>query len=327
MTAGAIWAIGEVVDGRATRLSTEVATVARSLAAASGRQAVAVVVGADPGRAAADLAAFVPRVVAIAAPLATERPTAAVAAPRIAALARSEDPDYLVIGATPDGRDLAGLLAALLDLGVLANAIDVAWDPAVGPTVESSILGGRVLTTSAFTAGRGIILVGPNVIAAVAAGSSGSVDEPVVDVGTEAPAVRIVEWVAAEAVAAAIEEARIVVAGGRGVGGPEGFRVVEELAEVLGGAVGATRAAVDAGWIPYAQQIGQTGRTVRPALYVALGISGAIQHKVGMRSSGTIVAVNRDPDAPLAEYADLFVVGDLFAVGPALAAEIRSRRA
>ena len=125
--------------------------------------------------------------------------------------------------------------------------------------------------------------------------------------------------------AAPIEEARIIVAGGRGVGGPDGFGVVEELAEALGGAVGATRAAVDAGWIPYAQQIGQTGKIVKPALYLALGISGAIQHKVGMQTAETIVAVNRDPDAPIAEFADLVVIGDLFEVAPAILAALRAR--
>jgi len=324
---GAIWAVGEIADGGATRLSTEVATVARDLAEASGRQAAAIVVAADPASAAAGLAAFVARVVAIAAPGAADRPIAAVAAPRIAALARAEAPAYIVIGATPDGRDVAGMLSALLDLGVLTNTVAVSWDPAHGPTVEAGVLGGRVVTSSAFTADRGIILVGPNIIAAVPADTTGSIEWPLVAVDTELPAVRLVERVVAAAASASIEEARVVVAGGRGVGGPEGFRLVEELAAELGGAVGASRAAVDAGWIPYAQQIGQTGKTVRPALYVALGISGAIQHKVGMRAAETIVAVNRDPDAPLAEYADLFVVGDLFDVGPALVAEIRARRA
>ena len=115
------------------------------------------------------------------------------------------------------------------------------------------------------------------------------------------------------------------MAGGRGVGGPDGFGLVEQLADVLGGAVGATRAAVDSGWIPYSQQIGQTGKIVKPELYLALGISGAIQHKVGMQTAGTIVAVNRDPDAPIAEFADLLVVGDLFEVGNALLEQLRSR--
>ncbi|MCU0506692.1 MAG: electron transfer flavoprotein subunit alpha/FixB family protein [Chloroflexi bacterium] len=323
---GAVWAIGEVADGSVTRLSTEVATVARRLAADAGREAVGVVVAADATGPAAALAAFVGRVVAIGVPIAEERPAAAVAAARIAALARVEQPAWLIVGATPDGRDVAGMLAASLDLGVLANAVDVRWDAGNGPVVDAAVLGGRVLTTSDFTAGRGIILLAPNVVTAEPADAPGRVEAAQEMDVADLPAVTVVEHVSAAAQALSIEEASVIVAGGRGVGGPEGFRVVEELAELLGGAVGATRAAVDAGWIDYAQQVGQTGKTVRPALYLALGISGAIQHRVGMQAAETIIAVNRDPDAPLAEYADLFGVGDLFEVGPALAAEIRARR-
>ena len=148
-----------------------------------------------------------------------------------------------------------------------------------------------------------------------------------VDIATRngLPAVRVLERVAEESAAAPIEEAKVIVAGGRGVGGPDGFAIVEELAGALGGVVGATRAAVDAGWIPYARQIGQTGKIVKPKLYVALGISGAMQHKVGMQTAETIVAVNRDPDAPLAEFADMYVVGDLFEVVPAVLDALRAR--
>ena len=141
----------------------------------------------------------------------------------------------------------------------------------------------------------------------------------------ELPQVRIVDRVEEAAASASIEDARIIVSGGRGVGGAEGFKLVEELAKALGGAVGASRAAVDSGWIPYAQQIGQTGKIVKPQLYLALGISGAIQHKVGMQTAESIVAVNRDPDAPIADFADVIVVGDLFEVGQALLDELRAR--
>ena len=126
--------------------------------------------------------------------------------------------------------------------------------------------------------------------------------------------------------AVSIDDAQVVVAGGRGVAGPDGFGVIEDLADAFGGAVAGTRAVVDAGWLPYAQQVGQTGKIVKPALYIAAGVSGAIQHKVGMQTSGTIVAINRDPDAPIVDFADLVIVGDLFEIVPRLAAAVRARR-
>jgi electron transfer flavoprotein alpha subunit len=189
-----------------------------------------------------------------------------------------------------------------------------------------SVFGGKLTTTSRFTGESGIVTVRPNVVTAEPASAAGKVQarEPAGELAQ--PAVAVVERVTEAGAAAPIEEAKIVVAGGRGVAGPDGFRLIEQIAEALGGAVGATRAAVDAGWIPYAQQIGQTGKIVKPQLYLALGISGAIQHKVGMQTAETIVAVNRDPDAPIAEFADLVVIGDLFEVGPALLAELKARR-
>jgi electron transfer flavoprotein alpha subunit len=189
-----------------------------------------------------------------------------------------------------------------------------------------SAFGGKLVTTSAFTGGRGIITVRPNVVTAAPADKPGSVDARDVPPRENAPpAVKVVERVSEAGAAAPIEEARIIVAGGRGIGGTEGFELVEKIADALGGAVGATRAAVDSGWIGYSQQIGQTGKIVKPELYLALGISGAIQHKVGMQTAGSIVAINRDPDAPIAEFADLLVVGDLFEVGKALLEQLRAR--
>ena len=136
----------------------------------------------------------------------------------------------------------------------------------------------------------------------------------------------IVESHPAEAAVANLEEATVIVAGGRGVGSEAGFAPLQELAAALGGAVGASRAAADAGWVPYQLQIGQTGKVVKPALYMGIGISGAIQHRVGMQTAENVVAINKDPDAPIGEFADLFVVGDLFAIVPKLTDEINRRK-
>ncbi len=339
---GAVWVLAEVEqDGALTRLSGEAATAARELAAAGGRDVAGIVVAPDPSPAAAALAAYLPRVIAVTAPEVASAPWAAISASRIAALAvaTGEPPSYLVAPHTPEGRDLAGMLAARLGLGVLAGAAALTWSDeaepaegaaltpgaAAGPRTEMPVFGGRLVTTSGFTSDRGIILLRPSSVAAVALATPGAVEQAVPDGVEEAPAVRVVERVATGSATVSIEEARIIVSGGRGVGGPDGFALLRELAALLGGAVGASRAAVDAGWIPYSVQIGQTGKTVRPAVYLALGISGAIQHKVGMQTAETIIAVNRDPDAPIAEFADLFVAGDLFAVGAALASALRER--
>jgi electron transfer flavoprotein alpha subunit len=320
---GAIWAIGELVQGEPTRLSHELATLAAGLAADAGRPATSVLVGAGAGAAAPGLAAHGPDVIAVdTAPAA--RPAAAVIAERVAALVREREPAYLLVGASNDGRDVAGLLQAMLDWGALVSATGVRWTDN-GPQAEMSVFGGRLTTLSHFIGDRGIVVVRPSAVTAQAGLRPGRVERVEVPIASGLPDVRVVDRIAEATAAVAIEEAPIIVAGGRGVGGPEGFTVVEELATALGAAVGATRAVVDAGWIGYAHQIGQTGKSVKPQLYVAAGISGAIQHKVGMQTSGTIVAVNRDPDAPIAEFADLMVVGDLFEILPRLSAALRAR--
>ena len=318
-----ILAVGEVTDGALTRLSTEVATLARGLADAAGGSAVGLVVDPAPDAAAGHLAGFVPRVVSVTSPaLAGE-----VAAPHIAGeIVRllAEGVTHVILGATTDGRDIAGMLVGLTGLGMLANADEASWAGG-GPVVGSSVLGGRAVTSSTLTAGSGLITLRPGAVAAAEAGAAGVVESRV-PTGPAGPAATVLDRVAEAGAAASLEDAQVVVVGGRGVGSPEGFAVVEDLAELLGGVAGATRASVDAGWVPYSRQIGQTGRAVKPALYLGLGVSGAMQHRVGMQRSEAIVAVNRDQDAPIAEVADLFVLGDLFEVGPALAAELRARR-
>ena len=324
MAGSAIWVHGEIgPDGGVAKLSTEVATLTRTLAEAAGREVVGVVIGADPQRASEELARFLPRVLAVTEPTTAEHAAGTVVGQRLASLIERDQPAYLFAGAGPEGRDVSGVVSALTGWGVLVNAVGVSWDD--GPVVTMSVFGGKLTTTSRFTNDHGIVTVRPNAIVAEPAGAPGAVEAATVDGELGLPLVKVVDRVQEAGVAAPIEEARIIVAGGRGMGGADGFRLVEELAAALGGAVGATRAAVDAGWIPYAQQIGQTGKIVKPSLYLALGISGAIQHKVGMQTAETIVAVNRDPDAPIADFADVVVIGDLFEVVPALVGALRAR--
>jgi electron transfer flavoprotein alpha subunit len=332
MAGRTVWVVAEIGgDGSLAKSSAEVATLARVLAEGAGAEAAGIVVASDPASAAEELAGYLSRVVAVAEPAADGNAWAQVAAQRAAAILASETPAVVLTGAGPDGRDVAGTLAALLDVPVLVNATAVTWasdaaDGSGGPAVEMSVFGGKLVTTSTFENSEwGIVTVRPNVVTSEKAASAGSIENLAPEGDLSLPVVKVVERIEEAAAALPIEEARIIVAGGRGVGGDEGFKLVQDIAEALGGAVGATRAAVDSGWIPYAQQIGQTGKIVKPQLYLALGVSGAIQHKVGMQTAGTIIGVNRDPDAPIAEFADLLVVGDLFEVGKALLEELRTR--
>jgi electron transfer flavoprotein alpha subunit len=319
-----ILAVAEVADGSVTRLSAEVATIARLLAEQAGGSAVGLVVDPAPDGPAAALAAYLPRTIAVTSAAVANEVWAPHAAAEVARLV-DEGVTHVVVGTTADGRDLAGSLVGLLGWGLLANATGAAWD-GDGPVADASVLAGKAITRSTFAGPTGILTLQLNAVTATEADTPGTVEGRVAVAAPAAPAATVTDRVAEAGAEAPLEEARVVVVGGRGVGGPEGFGVVEELAAALGGVVGATRASVDAGWIAYARQIGQTGKVVKPALYLGLGVSGAMQHRVGMQAAESIVAVNRDPDAPIAEVADLFVVGDLFEVGPALLAELRARR-
>ena len=244
----------------------------------------------------------------------------------LAALIQEKQPAVVLFGSDALGKDLASGVAARIGAGVLADVVDLAveGDRAVA---TMSVFGGATVTRCRVRGTPQIICVKPN--AFVAEDAPGELTEVPVPVAVSdgAKRARIVDRVQQEAGGRpGVEEAAIIVSGGRGLGGPEHFAVVEALADALGAAVGASRAAVDAGWYPHQNQVGQTGKTVSPQLYVAVGISGAIQHRAGMQTSKTIVAVNKDADAPIFQLADFGVVGDLFTVIPALTEEIRRRK-
>jgi electron transfer flavoprotein alpha subunit len=229
-------------------------------------------------------------------------------------------------GATTRGRDLFGMAAVDLNTGSLADVIALeAKEGAVQAT--KPVYAGKLLSTVVTNERRPqLISLRPRAFPKPEpdASRSGTVTPVSPALSEDAISLKVVDYAVAEG-QVSLADAKIIVSGGRGVGGPEGFAPVRELAGVLGGALGASRAAVDAGWIPYAHQVGQTGKTVAPDLYIACGISGAIQHQAGMRSAKTIVAINKDADAPIFKLARYGIVGDLFKIVPALTAEFRKR--
>jgi electron transfer flavoprotein alpha subunit len=241
----------------------------------------------------------------------------------LAALVESAKPAAVLLASSPDGKEIAGKLAVRTGSGLLSDIVDLADDG----SATHSVFGGSYLATSKATTPVAVITVRAGSIEAVesqGAAAEETVDVPAVDAGRTA---KVVERKLIEGGdRPELTEASVVVSGGRGVGSADNFAVVEKLADALHAAVGASRAAVDSGYYPHQFQVGQTGKTVSPQLYVALGISGAIQHRAGMQTSKTIVAVNKDAEAPIFEITDFGVVGDLFTVAPALTEEITKRR-
>ena len=240
----------------------------------------------------------------------------------LAALLAAASPAAVLIPHTGEGKEIAGRLAVKTGSGVITDAVAVDE----GLVAEQSIFGGAIVVQSRVRTGTPIITVRPNAIAVEAARGAAVIEPFSVEISDGAKTAQVTERVVQErGDRPELTEASVVVSGGRGVGGEENFALIEKLADLLGAAVGASRAATDAGWYPHQFQVGQTGKTVSPQLYLAVGISGAIQHRAGMQTSKTIMVINKDREAPIFDLADFGVVGDLFNVVPQLTEEIEKR--
>ncbi len=309
------------------RVSLELAAAAKDLAAELGGASHAVVLGAGANAVANVLKAYGVDKIHVSEDPDVDAYLIDPAVDYLEAAARAAGPAVILVPNTMIGRDTGSRVAARLGAGLTADVTGLHVQDGRVVSVSPK-LGGLTITTCAFKDGDyGVVAVRPNTFVARERPGASEI------VALEKPAGKTyriaiegsVEEAAAEL---GVDEASVVVSGGRGVGGPEPFTtILHDLADALGGAVGASRAAVDAGWVSHSHQVGQTGKTISPQLYVAVGISGAIQHKVGMRTAATIVAINKDGGVPIGEFADLLVVGDLFQIVPELTKRVREAKA
>ncbi|MFD3523291.1 electron transfer flavoprotein subunit alpha/FixB family protein [Streptomyces sp. NPDC058653] len=309
------------VDGAVRKPTLELLTLARRLG-----DPVAVALGAGAADTAATLAEHgaVKVLTADAAEF-----TDYLVVPKVDALQaayESVSPAAVLVPSSAEGKEIAARLAVRIGSGLITDAIDLTADDQ-GPVATQSVFAAAYTTKSRITRGTPVITVKPNSAPVEPAAAAGTVEELAVTFGEAATGTKVVARTPRESTGRPeLTEAAIVVSGGRGVNGAENFAIIEALADSLGAAVGASRAAVDAGWYPHSNQVGQTGKSVSPQLYIASGISGAIQHRAGMQTSKTIVAVNKDAEAPIFDLVDYGVVGDLFQVVPQLTEAIKARK-
>lgn len=318
-----ILAIAEQRDGALRRLSDEIVTAARTLGEAAGAEVDVLVAGSTGiGSAASGLAKFGAAKLLVAESDALKQYAPDVLAQLIADVAKKGDYVAIVFGASSIGKDLAPRVAAKLDVPLAADAIGVEFDGGK-LTVKRPVYAGRALATVTLDAKPGMVSIRPNVFRPQERPAAGAVER--VAVPSVEQRVKVREVRAAAGAKLDVGEAPIVVSGGRGMKGPENWHLLEELRDAIGHtcALGASRAVVDAGWRPHGEQVGQTGKTVAPQLYFAIGISGAMQHLAGIRSARTVVAINKDPEAPIFKVADYGIVGDATEVVPRLTEELK----
>jgi electron transfer flavoprotein alpha subunit len=310
----------ELNQGKLQSISLELMAKARELG-----DVEAVALGAGASAAAATLGKHGAKVVHVNEDSAFDDFIAEPAADALAALHGQNPPDLVLFGFTHDSREVAGRLAARLGVGLISNAGDVvAKDGAFVAKVP--YFGGAKVASLRANKKPAIILVRPKSFEASETGGSAEIKKLDVAVPESSKRAQIVERIVEASEKVKLEDAKVVISGGRGMGGPDNFPLLEDLANALGGAVGASRAVVDAGWVPYSMQVGQTGKSVRPGVYIAVGISGAMQHTVGMKASKIIIAINKDAEAPIMKMADLGVVGDALKIVPALTAAVKAKK-
>jgi electron transfer flavoprotein alpha subunit len=308
----------EHVDGAPKKVTYELLTLARSLGEPS-----AVFIGNGYDNAKDKLAEYGAAKVYVAGDGELDGYLVAPKAEVLAQIVASASPAAVLIPSSPEGKEIAGRLAVKIDSGVITDAVGV--DD--GFVANQSIFGGAINVAAKVSKGTPIITVRPNSTAPEASPAQPVEEQVTATVSDAAKQAKILDRVTEKKGGRPeLTEAAIVVSGGRGLGDGSNFALIEKLADTLGAAVGASRAATDAGWYPHTNQVGQTGKTVSPQLYMAIGISGAIQHRAGMQTSKTIIAVNKDPEAPIFELVDFGVVGDLFNVVPQLTDEIEKRK-
>lgn len=314
-------------SGQTRKVTYELATQARKIADALGGKAHAVALGAGAASVAEQLKSYPLDVIHVSEDGDVDKFLLDPTIDYLEAVAKSAGPALILLPNTMLGRDVAGRIAARLNAGMNSDVTEIRVDGGKPVSAGPKLQGSTIVASGFKNTEYGVATVRPNAFDAQAGGGSAQV------VNLEKPAGKSYAVVIESEVEEAsgemgLEEAPVVISGGRGLGGPEPFTtLLKPLADALGGAVGASRAAADAGWVPYSLQIGQTGKVVSPQLYIAAGISGAIQHKVGMQTAGTIIAINRDATVPIGEFADLLVVGDLFQIIPELTNMVQGAKA